>query len=149
MGETGNILAIINLVVTSLLTVAVYYVASKTRQIDRLQERVEAAAQAAVEHRFNALRGECAMRHQSADAQIEAIRERLSDGDHSLETLSMGEQEIRLKLVSDVAGLKDFVRVQCASREDLRRLEDQIDGLRQQIGREMLALRGLASGVQQ
>jgi len=94
----------------------------KFDKYDKLEETVKTQAEEAIrqeikiaEHRLNTIIA-------PLEATVQQITKRLSHGDGTFEALTKRDHELELKFNARIDDLKDWMRTNCASKEDLKTL---------------------------
>jgi hypothetical protein len=117
--DWSNVLGVINIIATVMLGVGLFYVGTKTSQIDKITDKAEKAANQVVDVRFAA-----------ADEAKKAMEERLEKGDRSFDKLDDRDREIERMLLTREAALKDWINSavgHCASKDDVAKLNGRLD----------------------
>lgn len=110
--------SVANLAITTVITVALFYVGSKAKKIDQLEERLRSAATEAVDLRFGSLAGKLEATVAGLRAIVEEIQRRLQRGDTQFDRANDIQHRLELKTMQQLSELKD----QCASKEEVQEL---------------------------
>lgn len=116
------VISICNIVISSLLGVALFYVGSKASKIDKLEDRLRAAASEAVDLRFSKLSGETAAALSSLHAIINEIQRRLAQGDAEFRADEEQRHKLELRTLQQIEEIKRSY----ATRDDLKAIEDRL-----------------------
>lgn len=130
-------ISIVNIVVSGLLTVALFYVGSKASKIDQLEDRLRSAANEAVDLRFGKHAAEMASAMTAVNTIIAEVQRRLADGDAKFDADGQERHKLELKTLMQVEQLKG----NCVKRDDLRRVEQEIVKLQVSVGNMTTACR--------
>ncbi len=108
------LLTVVSLAMNVIVTIALFYIGSKTAKIDQLEHRLGEAADRRIDEKFAAQQAQCAMRHVTLDKWLEA-------GDAHFREARESEKS----MARDIADIRENM----ATRQDLNRMADQIETL--------------------
>jgi len=148
-------------VVELFLTVALFYVAAKAGKIDHLKEEIKAAAteliRAQIELAVANLRNENQRVMTEATESLkdgvaelrglsQDMRARLDRGDEKFDAQGDAAQKLELKLQHLIAGIKEFVLANYATKEHVRKIEQDTARLDKAMARCQAVCRYQPSG---
>ena len=110
-----------------LYTVAIAYIASKSRKIEALEEKLEKSAEAHIDQQFKVARAEIQVPLNALAGRVDRVEERLAMGDGNFDKLADRDGQLERMLGQRFEVLKDWIHANCASKEDMRHLEERID----------------------
>lgn len=115
------------------------YMATKTRKIEKLEERLGEKAEQLVTVKFDAhasgLKGSIDL----LTTQITAINQRIEDGDECLDGLAKGDHRLELQQIQSLAELKVWVMQNAATTADVKELGGRVDRLQHVVSTAMVA----------
>lgn len=117
---------------SSIVTFTVYQMTKNDRNTAGLEKRLHDANVKLIDERFRSVSHEIRNEVTSFVATLHEMKERLKDGDSDINALSDRDQKLELKLSGCIETLKDYIRDNCASKEDVRDHEQHV---RQQFAR--------------
>ena len=98
-----------------LQTLGLAYVVARQSEIKDLKSKLELATKTQVDERLSAWADMCAMRHCSIDKRLDA-------GDDQFGTVEERNTTIQLKVITEVTGMKEWMRGTFVSKDDLQML---------------------------
>jgi len=131
----GITLSIIQFALSIGMAIALAWVASKTRKIETLEEKLEETTSRLVDTKLVAAMAELRITIAGLAEQVKHIAGRLERGDDKFEQLGDGRQTLELRLLSKIGDLKDFVRENCASKGDFDSLSKRFAELQVVVAR--------------
>jgi hypothetical protein len=115
-----DVIAGITLIVDVVMALGLYWVGSKARAMDRVEERLHAITTKLIDERFRAMTHELNSHVQGFVLALDDMKGRLKDGDGMLENLGQMDQRIEIQLIERVSAMKQWFIENLASKADLK-----------------------------
>lgn len=113
--EFDSLIKVVQLVATLGLAIFTGTIASKTRRIDTLEERVTTSTKEVIEEKFKGMQGLAEIRLHALERSQETMAQRCS-------LLESKDHEVLLKVHQEISKLREVV----ATRDDLRQLREEV-----------------------
>ena len=123
------VLSVLSLVISSLLTVGIFYVGSKASKIDKLQEQLEERAGEIIEVRMQALESRLQISVKSLEHIVATMQQRLESGDQHFKNVDAKNHALELKVITQVQEMYRGL----ATREDVKELGSQVASMKTTI----------------
>lgn len=130
----GDILSIVHMVLSFLMALALIWVANKARRVETLEKNLTAANEKNIEDRFAAMAKEFAAPFAAIDQNLEQINERLQRGEERFSNLNETDHKAEIGTLQAVANLQIHISKHCASKQDLKAVEDKLQQLAISVG---------------
>jgi hypothetical protein len=113
--------------------VMMWIVNNKANRIDTLEARLAVKAEELIEVKFQVYATTLEASANTLQAAIGMIQDRLSQGDQDFRSIFDALRDLELKNVQRMESIKDMIRKECVTGEDLRVLDKHFTTLQQLI----------------
>jgi len=121
---------IFTVIVQGTMAFAVAAIGQRQRKTEGLETRLMQQTDKLIDMRFSAIHAETVNSMKLLTLTLEQLQKRLDGGDEELESLLLGKHAIELKIERMFAELKDYVRENSASKDDVHELTKQVEQMK-------------------
>lgn len=145
----GIALSVLDILVSGGITLVLFRISQAVKRYDRLEDRSEKqigemkislhdTTTKLIDERFRSISHQVTNSGHGLAMVIDEIKERLKHGDGLIDALDDSDHRIELKMAGKLDELKDWIRDNAATRSDLEKHEENMNGrLNQLDGRVM------------
>lgn len=110
--------------INALVSIAMALVVMPMRS---MQKRLETQAGEMIDAKFSGEAAKADLKLALVNREIASINERLQRGDDGFEKIGEGKHRLELKLLAAIADVKETMLSQCAGKDELNSLRDQVN----------------------
>ena len=129
---------VVHLIVTISLGVGLYWLGGKARKFEGLENALQKTTEKLIEERLSRITHDFKNHMQPLNLALDEMKLRLKEGEADYRGLGDRDQKIELTLAGKIDALKDYIRENAASKEDLesheKSMERKVEKIEGQIG---------------
>ena len=127
---------ILNLLGTIILALVVLLLGAKQRRLEGLEAGLSSRTDQLIDAKFSALAGKLQGSIDTLSNSIQTISQRLCGSDEEIRDMLDGSHSLELRVAQQIGSLKDFIRENAASKDDLEKLEKRFESLQAAVARD-------------
>lgn len=116
----------INLIVSSIIVLGLFYVGAKASKIDKLQDNMEDLAEKLVNTKFALLAAKMEGPFEKLATIIKGIEQRLERGDEVFDRQGEASHKIELKLATSAAENRNWTMQNFATKEEVKAISEAL-----------------------
>lgn len=122
LGSFETLLSLANLLISSAITIALFYIGSKTSRIEKLEGELKSATSDFINAKMEVISREIETSLQSVRETIERIEERMNKGDGKFDSLQEHAAKNQITTITAAAQIREYVAENYATKADVREL---------------------------
>lgn len=126
-------------VFNTLLTLGMAYFAMKDRKFETLEEKNEQKTKELVATQFELHAAKLAASMAELTTRLDGVQQRLERGDESFNHLGERDQKAEVRFVMQMGELKQWVTQNCATREDVKEMNQRFDALQRAVAKSLVS----------
>jgi hypothetical protein len=123
-------LAVGQLLINAGLTLALYFIAQRTKQIETLKRDLGESATRRIDEKFGSVVNQFTSAIDKLTGEISRIDKRLERGEAEFRNVQGRDHDIEIRLLQAVNDTRQYVRDHCATRDSVQKLFEKFEELR-------------------